>query len=107
MNVVYIMNSVLVVRTFQIVRKELVLQSVYIIYFLGFSNWSLYTLNVADLKDNMVPHLVQLGAICESNQGSYNINECQLILNRLARYVDIEKPYMKICMYHLTFFHQT
>jgi hypothetical protein len=48
----------------------------------------------------MVPYLVKIGVIPKSDQGSYEISECSLILNRLARYIDIEKPYHKICMYY-------
>ena len=46
---------------------------------------------------------MKLGVIPKSKQGSFEICESDLILNRLARYIDIEKPYLKICMYHFTF----
>jgi hypothetical protein len=69
-------------------------------YFSGFSHWSSNAINLNDLKDNIVPYLVQIGVISKFNQGSFEISECSLIANRLARYIDIEKPYLKICMYY-------
>ncbi|CAF1305788.1 unnamed protein product, partial [Didymodactylos carnosus] len=66
----------------------------------GFDNWSSSVVNLNDLKNNIVSYLVQIGVISRFNQGSYEISECNLILNRLQRYVDIEKPYLKICPLH-------
>ncbi|CAF1474480.1 unnamed protein product, partial [Rotaria sordida] len=65
-----------------------------------FDNWSSDAVNLNDLKDSAVGYLVELGVIAKSNQGSYEICESHLILNRLARCIDTEKPYLKICPLH-------
>lgn len=78
-------------------------ESTYIKPLLGFDSWPSSTVNLVDLKDNAVPYLVQLGVINKANQGSYDFLERQLILNRLARYIDVEQPYLKLCMYYFSF----
>ncbi|CAF4125650.1 unnamed protein product [Rotaria sordida] len=65
-----------------------------------FNDWSSDIVNLSDLRNNVVSYLVQIGVIPRSNQGSYEISECNLILNRLVRYIDIEQPYLKICSLH-------
>ena len=47
----------------------------------------------------MVPYLARIGVIPKTNQGSFHVLESDLLLNRLARYIDIEQPYLKICTY--------
>ena len=47
-----------------------------------------------------------MGVIPKFNQGSFEFSECDLVLNRLERIVDIENPYMKICMYHENLFRE-
>jgi hypothetical protein len=70
-------------------------------FFAGFQNWSSNLANIGDLKDTAISYLVAIGVIPESNQGFYEISECKLILNRLVRHIDTEKPYLKICKYYL------
>ncbi|CAF1458184.1 unnamed protein product [Adineta steineri] len=67
---------------------------------LGFNNWSSEIVYLNVLKNSSVAYLAQLGVIPRFNQGSCDITECDLILNRLSRIVDIEKPYLKICPLH-------
>lgn len=55
-------------------------------------------MNICDLKDDVVPYLAKMCVIPKFNQGSFEFSECNLILNRLTRFVDSENPYMKICM---------
>jgi hypothetical protein len=64
---------------------------------LGFENWSSGTVYLADLKSSTVTNLVQIGVIPKYNKGSYEVSECNLLLNRLKHLIDIEKPYLKIC----------
>ncbi|CAF4613272.1 unnamed protein product [Rotaria socialis] len=64
------------------------------------NTWSTEIVNLNDLKDSSVGYLVQIGVISKFNQGSYEISECNIILNRLSSYIDIEKPYLKICSLH-------
>jgi len=82
------------------VDNFLLTQFLLTILLLRFDNWSSSVVNLNDLKNNIVSYLVQIGVISRFNQGSYEISECNLILNRLQRYVDIEKPYLKICTYY-------
>lgn len=58
-------------------------------------------MSINELKDDCVNYLVDIGVVPKSNQGSYDISEYKLLLNRLSRHIDIEKPYIKICMYHV------
>lgn len=66
---------------------------------LGFENWTSDLVNIDNLRDDAVGYLVDIGVISKSNEGSYDISECQLLLNRLSRHVDIHQPCLKICMY--------
>lgn len=68
-------------------------------FFSGFGNWSSGLVNINDLNDDATSYLISIGVISKSNQVLYSISESQLILNRLARHIDIKKPYLKICMY--------
>lgn len=68
---------------------------------LGFEHWPSDLVNINDLRDDAVAYLVGIGVISKSNEGSYDISECQLLLNRLSRYVDVQQPCLKICMYSL------
>jgi hypothetical protein len=82
------------------VDNFLLTQFLLTILLLRFDNWSSSVVNLNDLKNNIVSYLVQIGVISRFNQGSYEISECNLILYRLQRYIDIEKPYLKSCTYY-------
>jgi hypothetical protein len=86
-----------VVRIYLIVREKTFVIDLPLNNVLGFENWSSGLVSLSDLKDDAVGYLVKIGVIARFNQGSYEISESALILNRLARHVDVEKPYLKIC----------
>ncbi|CAF1501436.1 unnamed protein product, partial [Rotaria sordida] len=65
-----------------------------------FQNWPFTTVYLDDLKDSAISYLVKIGVISNSNQGSYEVCESNLTLNRLTPYIDIEKPCLKICPLH-------
>ena len=91
------MTSVPVVRTYPIVREKTFVIDLSLNNVLGIDKWSSGLVNLSDLKDDAVGYLVKIGVIARSNQVSYEISESDLILNRLARYIDVEKPFLKIC----------
>lgn len=82
----------------QYVTDELVIK-IYSEFPSGYTDWSPEVVDLSDLKDDMVPYLAEIGVISSGKEGLFDVSEERLILNRLGRFIDTEKPFLKICMY--------
>ena len=63
-------------------------------------DWIKYCVYIDQLQDSVMDYLTSIKIVEKKQQHLYSVTEQDLLMNRLSRIIDIEKPNLKICPNH-------